>query len=175
MRMAVALKREPSMACFQSSICPAGTMTVLTAHVQKFFRTDAVAAHPGPRAWDKIWKQKSPGMPWATKPSGCLGVGRRRTGRGRRRRDASVLPLVAERRVQWCISMRSPGSGEQDKDAVGVGRAGGEATEVVNISGAGRIGPVSNRDYDGVIGKVPEERGGGPAHPSAAAESPGLG
>ena len=66
------------------------------------------------------------------------------------------------------------GSGEQDKDAVGMGRADGESAKVVNISGAGRMGPVGNRDYDGVIGKVPEERGGGPAHPSAAAESPGL-
>ena len=36
-RMAVALKRDPSMACFQSSICPSGTMTVLTEHVQKCF------------------------------------------------------------------------------------------------------------------------------------------
>ena len=67
------------------------------------------------------------------------------------------------------------GSGEQDKDAVGVGGANGESAEIVNISGAGGMGPVGHRDYDGVIGKVPEERGGGPAHPSAAPECSGLG
>ena len=66
------------------------------------------------------------------------------------------------------------GGSEQDKDAVGMGRSDGKSAKVVNIGGAGCMGPVGNRDYDGVIGEVPEERGSGSAHPSAAAEGPGL-